>query len=94
MKNRVASGHDLYFVIQEEHRAQDAKQATITIDVIERMIRNCQFKMSQISVELSNKLGTTEILLSLGLRRLYPISRFPRSLFQDEETKESKCCKC
>ncbi len=41
--------------------------------------------MHKIKLELSNKLASSEILLHLGLGGAYPISRFPRSLLQDEE---------
>ncbi len=90
LRNKMGPGHDLFFVIQEEHRGRDAKQACITTDVIERMIRKCQFKMSNIRVELSNQLATTEILLHFGAEDVYPISRFPRSLLQDDDSRISQ----
>lgn len=88
MRNKLHSGHELSFVIQEEHQGQHAKQASISIDVIERMIRKRQFKMNTVSVQLSTKLAYTEILLHMGPGDVYPISRFPRSLLQDEDSKE------
>lgn len=89
MRNKLQS-NELYFIIQEEHRGQHAEQASITMDVIERMIRRRQFKMKSVSVRLSNKLAYTEILLHMGPGDVYPISRFPRSLLQDEDSKESQ----
>ena len=90
MEDRMRARYDLYFIIQEEHRGEQAKQAFISPDVIERMIRTCQFKMSKINVELSNKLAATEISLCLGPEGPFPISRFPRSLLQDEDLSQSK----
>ena len=90
LQNKMQHGHDLFFIIQEEHRGRDARQACITTEVIERMVRKCQFKMSNIRVKLSNQLSTTEILLYFGDEDKYPISRFPRSLLQDEDSRTSQ----
>ena len=90
MRNKLQSGYELYFVIQEEHRGQHAKQVSFSTDVIERMIHKRQFKMNNVNVQLSTKLACTEILLHLGPKDMYPISRFPRSLLQDEDSKESQ----
>ncbi len=76
MKDQLQTGHDLCFVIQEENRGQEARQAFITPDVIERMIRTSHFKMNQINVELSNNLVTTDILLCLGAEWAFSISRY------------------
>jgi len=76
MKDQLQSGHDLYFVIQEENRGHEARQAFITPDVIERMIRTSHFKMNQINVELSNNLATTDILLRFGAEWAFSISRY------------------
>lgn len=90
MRNKLQFGHELYFVIQEEHRGQHAKKVSVSIDVIEKMIRKRQFKMNNVSVLLSTKIAHTEILLHMGPGDVYPISRFPRSLLQDEDSKESQ----
>ena len=90
MRNKMQSGCELYFVIQEEQRGQYAERACFSTDVIERMICKRQFKMDKVSVLLSTKLASTEILLHMGPGDVYPISRFPRSLFHDEDTKESQ----
>lgn len=86
LQNKMHSDQDLYFVVQEEHRGRHAKQVCITADVIERMVRKRQFKMSSIRVELSSQLSTTEILLHFRTEDVYPISRFPRSLLQDQDS--------
>ena len=90
LRNKIQHGSKLFFVVQEEHRGRHAKQVCITNDVIERMVRKCQFKMSSILVELSNQLANTEILLHFGANDIYPISRFPRSLLQDDDFKPSQ----
>jgi len=86
LKNKSQVQPGVYFVVQEEHRGQRAKPIAITPDTIQRMINHCQFKMPKINVSLSNKLATTEILLYLGSGEPYPISKFPRSLLQDEDS--------
>ena len=83
-------GHDLFFVIQEEHHGRYAKKACITTEVIERMVRKSQLKMSNIRVELSNEFATSEILLYFGDDDVYPISRFPRLLVQDDDSRRSQ----
>ena len=90
LRDKIQHGNDVFFVVREEHQGRDAKQVHITNDVIERMVRKCQFKMSSILVELSNQLANTEILLRFGANDIYPISRFPRSLLQDDDFKPSQ----
>ena len=90
LQSKMQPGRELSFVVQEEHRGRHAEKISITTNVIERMVRKCQFKMSNIRVELSNQLATTEILLYFGPEDIYPISRFPRSLLQDEDSKTSQ----
>ena len=89
LRNKMQFDHDLYFIIQEEHRGRCAKEICITTEVIERMIRKRQFKMSPIDVKLTNQLAITEILLHFGPQDKYPLSRFPRSLLQDGDFKTS-----
>ena len=90
LRDKIQDGSDVFFIVQEEHRGRHAKQVWITIDVIERMVRKCQFKMSSILVEISNELANTEILLHFGANDIYPISRFPRPLWQDDDFKPSQ----
>ena len=90
LRNKIEYGKALFFVIQEEHRGRHAKKVCITNDVIERMVRKRQFKMSSILVENTNQLALTEILLEFGATDIYPISRFPRSLLQDEVSRTSQ----
>ena len=90
MRKKAESNGDPYFVIQEKHRGQHAKQVFISPDVIERMITQYEFRLGKITVELSSKLSETEISLCLREGEPYTISRFPRSLLQDESGRESK----
>jgi hypothetical protein len=79
-----------YFVIQEEHRSQEAMKVLISHDVIETMISSCRFKMKLFSVKLSSRLAVSEILLSLTPNEMYHISHFPRSFLQDESYNTGK----
>ena len=88
MKDKIQAGNKAYFVIQEEYRGQHAKQLHIEPDVIDRMIKGQRFSMEKAEIELSSKIATTEILLCLAVGKRFPISRFPRSLLQDEDSTE------
>jgi hypothetical protein len=76
---------DPYFIIQEEHHSEGAQKLPIAHDVIERMIRERQFTMRAASVKLSSRLAVNEIFLCIQSDQVYRISRFPRSLLQDDE---------
>jgi hypothetical protein len=79
-----------YFVIQEEHRSQQAERVLISQDVIETMISSCRFKMKLFSVKVSTRLAVSEILLSLTSNEMYHISHFPRSFLQDDSYNTGK----
>jgi hypothetical protein len=86
MKLRATrSKNDPYFIIQEEHHSEDAQKLSIAHDIIERMIRERLFVMKAVSVKLSSRLAVNEILLCLEPDRVYFISRFPRSILQDDD---------
>jgi hypothetical protein len=86
MKFRATrSKNDPYFIIQEEHHSEEAQKLFIAHDIIERLIRERQFVMKAVSVKLSSRLAVNEILLCLEPDRVYFISRFPRSLLQDDD---------
>ena len=86
MRDKMWLRTGVCFIVQEEFRGRQAKYVTITSDVIERMIKHGQFKMNKVDVELSNKLANTEISLFFGSGDPCPISRFPRSLLQDDDS--------
>lgn len=85
----MQGGNNLQFVIQEVYREAFSESAIISSGVIERMIRHGQFNMSRITVQLSSQLAVTRISLCLDDNESYTISRFPRSLLQDEDYKRS-----
>ena len=60
----------------------------LALDVIERMIRQSQFKMGNITVQLSSKLSESEISLCFGDGEPFLISHFPRSLVQEDDIRE------
>jgi hypothetical protein len=82
-----ATKSDPYFLIQEEHRAESAKKVAMAHEIIERMIRERQFMMKAFSINLSSALAHTEIRLCLKPELSYPISRFPRSLLQEDASR-------
>lgn len=88
----MQSGCNPYFLIQEEYRKEISESLTITSNVIERMIRQGQFSMSKIAVQISHELATTKISLCLDNFETYTISRFPRSLLQDDSFQKGSNC--
>lgn len=54
------------------------------------MITQFEFKLGKITVQLSGKLSETEIFLCMKDGELHTISRFPRSLLQDESGREGE----
>ena len=88
-KNIMHNGKNLRFMIQEVSRESVPESAIISSDVVERMIRLGQFSMGRITVQLSNKLAATSISLCLDDGEPYTISRFPRTLLQDEDLQTS-----
>lgn len=85
----MQGGRNLRFVIQQVYRETSPESVIISSDVVERMIRLGQFSMGRITIQLSNQLAETTISLCLDEGETYTISRFPRSLLQDEDFKKS-----
>ena len=88
-KNAMQGGRNFRFLIQEVSRESFPESAIINSDIVERMIRLGQFSMGRIAVQLSNQLAATTISLCLDDGKSYTISRFPRSLLQDETLQTS-----
>ena len=86
-KSILGSRRNMCFVIQEQYREFDVAQVMITPDTIEGMIQNCTFKMSVVSITVSNRLASSEVFLEFGPNEMYPISGFPRVLHQQENRK-------
>ena len=90
LREKTQHNSDPYFVIQEKHRGQQARKVVISADVIERMVTQYEFRLGKITVHLSSKLSETEIFLCLKDGAPNTISRFPRSLLQDDNGRESE----
>jgi len=90
LKEKRMPGRELAFVVQEQHRGRHANSIAITPIVIDRMIGQRRFSLERISIRLSSKLAVTEMFLSIRDGELYMISRFPRSLLENEGVRESK----
>ena len=84
----MQKGDEPYFVIQEKYFEHQAMKIIMSVDIIERMIRQSRFKMGKITVQLSSRLSETEMSLYLGDGAPFLISRFPRSLVQDDDVRE------
>ena len=82
--NKLASNSQIYFVVQEEHNGRKAEHIQITSELLSKMITRGHFQIEH-WIRLTSKVVNTEILLSLGRDGTYPISRFPRSLLEDQE---------
>lgn len=83
----MQDGFKPHFLIQEVNQEQYSESVVVSTDVIERMIRRGQFSMSKITVQISREFAYTNISLCLNDVDTYTISRFPRSLMQDDENK-------
>jgi len=90
LKEKRVPGREIAFIVQEKHHGRHANSIAITPVVIDRMIGQRLFRMERISVRLSSKLAVTEMFLSIRENELYTISRFPRSLLENEGVRESK----
>lgn len=81
LKTKMGS-NDILFVIEEEYREDEAQPLHNTADAIGDMMQAGNFKM-KVQVPLSSKLAITKLSLSLGHEGTFPISGFPRSLWED-----------
>lgn len=86
----MRNGGNPYFMIREKNKQLSTERATLDSNVIDRMIRQCSYKMKSITLQLSTKLAMTEIFLFLNEEEIFPISRFPRSLLEDMDHQESQ----
>lgn len=82
-------GRSPTFIVQEKHRGRHAKSVKIEPIVIDRMIGQRRFNLGKIALRLSSKLAVSEIFFSVMDGGLFTISRFPRSLLEDEGVRES-----
>lgn len=86
----MRNGGNPYFMIREKNKQLSTERVTLDSNVIDRMIRQCSYKMKSITLQLSTKLAMTEIFLFLNEEEIFPISRFPRSLLEDMDHQESQ----
>lgn len=77
-------------MIREKNNNLFNQRVTLDSNVIDRMIRQCSYKMKSITLQLSSKVAVTEIFLFLNEEEIFPISRFPRSLLEDMDNQESQ----
>ncbi|KAL8723905.1 MAG: hypothetical protein Q9181_007090 [Wetmoreana brouardii] len=89
LRDKMVPGHNPAFVVQEKYRGQNAESIEITSTVIDGMIGKRRFNLGKITISLSSKLAVTEIFLSVNQGELLNISKFPRSLLEDEGIRES-----
>ena len=89
LKEQRIAGRDLAFVIQEKYRGWQATSIKLDPLVIDRMIGQRRFNLGKITIKLSSKLAVSEIYFSVKDEGLFIISRFPRSLLEDEGIRES-----
>lgn len=85
LQSTIQNARDPYFLIRENGYRHLTEQILINSETIEQMIRRRVFAMSPITLQLSEKLAITEISLCLGEGGASPISRFPRSLLEDDD---------
>lgn len=78
------------FVIREKGGAsENAARVVVSHEIIERMIKDHEFRLSRVTANLSNKLATIDISLCLNEESSFPISGFPRSLIRSDANNQS-----
>ena len=61
LKDKMSLRNGVCFVVQKEFRGQQSEYVAITSDVIDRMVKQSQFKLNKVDVQLTNMLVTSEI---------------------------------
>lgn len=75
-----------FFIIQEQGtKAEKAQKLFLSRDIIEDMISYGRFNLVRVKISLRNKLASTEISLWLDRNECFPISGFPKALFQEDK---------
>ncbi|PVI00816.1 hypothetical protein DM02DRAFT_592134 [Periconia macrospinosa] len=78
-----------FFLICERHSREHAQIRELSPEILYKMIYEGKFDMGKINITLENKLSDTEIYLCINENESFPISGFPRCLFQDERDQAS-----
>jgi hypothetical protein len=77
-------------VKEQGQLAKKEEIVELPFDTVERMTKQAYFEMPWTYVNVTMKSTITEILLFLDVQNSFPISGFPRSLFNDEKQSTSK----
>ncbi|THX27092.1 hypothetical protein D6D12_05739 [Aureobasidium pullulans] len=85
---KTGIANEAYFLISEQGQAGSHTTVKLGAEILERMIRNCQFQLKQIKIPVSNEIYKTNIALRYGAGREFPISGFPKCLISP--TRHSK----
>jgi len=85
---KTGIANEAYFLISEQGQVGSHTTVKLGAEVLERMIRNCQFQLKQIKIPVSNEIYKTNIALRYGAGQEFPISGFPKCLISP--TRHSK----
>lgn len=85
---KTGIANEAYFLISEQGQAGSHTTVKLGAEILERMIRNCQFQLKQIKIPVSNEIYKTNITLRYGAGQEFPISGFPKCLISP--TRHSK----
>ncbi|THW47853.1 hypothetical protein D6D21_03207 [Aureobasidium pullulans] len=85
---KTGIANEAYFLISEQGQVGSHTTVKLGAEVLERMIRNCQFQLKQTKIPVSNEIYKTNIALRYGAGQEFPISGFPKCLISP--TRHSK----
>jgi len=86
-----SAGRTPFFLIHEQDRKPEfAKKIKLDWEVLDSMIRDCQFKLKKVAFPLHNRLAATEISLCFDDGQAFPISGFPRMLIRSDSLSTSR----
>ncbi|TIA13191.1 hypothetical protein D6C80_06414 [Aureobasidium pullulans] len=71
---KTGIANEAYFLISEQGQAGSHTTVKLGAEILERMIRNCQFQLKQIKIPVSNEIYKTNITLRYGAGQEFPIS--------------------
>ncbi|CAD0083511.1 unnamed protein product, partial [Aureobasidium vineae] len=77
---KVGVANEACFLISEQGRAGSHTTVRLGTEVLERMIRSCEFQLKQIKIPVSNEIYKTCVELRFAPGQSFPISGFPRCL--------------
>ncbi|THV63889.1 hypothetical protein D6D28_10317 [Aureobasidium pullulans] len=71
---KTGIANEAYFLISEQGQVGSHTTVKLGAEVLERVIRNCQFQLKQIKIPVSNEIYKTNIALRYGAGQEFPIS--------------------